>query len=373
MTSTLDLVFEGGGAKGIAFSGALQELEARKIRIGRLMGTSAGAISATLLAAGYRSADVARIVTEKLPNGSPRFATFMDVPASFDEKTINKSLSRTLFDSIDVPFVPKKYEERIDKEIINRLMTLPAYRQLFSFVERGGLFAGDKFREWLGEKLDAGGRGLSAANMADFNRMTGKDLSVVASDTIGQEMLVLNHRTAPKLPVVWAVRMSMSLPFLWQEVRWDPAWGLYRGRDLTGHTIVDGGALSNFPIEYFLGNSPEIRRVMGATSGPRHVLGLLIDETLPVPGSVEVRSGTAKRKKKGLDEEWLVVVNRIGALINTLTSARDNVALRTYAKNICRLPAKGYGTTEFGMSENRVKALVRAGRTATRLYFDAQI
>ncbi len=44
-----DLVFEGGGAKGMVFVGAMQEFEARGHKCGRLLGTSAGAITATLL------------------------------------------------------------------------------------------------------------------------------------------------------------------------------------------------------------------------------------------------------------------------------------------------------------------------------------
>jgi predicted acylesterase/phospholipase RssA len=45
-----DLVFEGGGAKGIVFVGAVQEFEALGHTADRLLGTSAGAITATLLA-----------------------------------------------------------------------------------------------------------------------------------------------------------------------------------------------------------------------------------------------------------------------------------------------------------------------------------
>ena len=36
-----DMVFEGGGAKGMVFVGALKELEARGITSARLLGTSA--------------------------------------------------------------------------------------------------------------------------------------------------------------------------------------------------------------------------------------------------------------------------------------------------------------------------------------------
>ena len=51
--ATFDMVFEGGGAKGTAFVGALEVLFAAGHKHRRLVGTSAGAITATLLGAGY--------------------------------------------------------------------------------------------------------------------------------------------------------------------------------------------------------------------------------------------------------------------------------------------------------------------------------
>ena len=53
-----DLVFEGGGAKGMVFVGALQELEARGHSPARLLGTSAGSIMSTFLAAGYDATEM---------------------------------------------------------------------------------------------------------------------------------------------------------------------------------------------------------------------------------------------------------------------------------------------------------------------------
>ena len=52
-----DLVFEGGGAKGLAFVGALQAFERRGHTPRRVLGTSAGSIVAVLVAAGYNAAE----------------------------------------------------------------------------------------------------------------------------------------------------------------------------------------------------------------------------------------------------------------------------------------------------------------------------
>src|SRR5437763_7733470 len=68
----VDLVLEGGGVKGIALVGALSILEERGFLPQNLAGTSAGAIVATLYAAGYKASELRDII------GSLKFDNFMD-------------------------------------------------------------------------------------------------------------------------------------------------------------------------------------------------------------------------------------------------------------------------------------------------------
>ncbi|HEU4690343.1 MAG TPA: patatin-like phospholipase family protein, partial [Vicinamibacterales bacterium] len=186
------------------------------------------------------------------------------------------------------------------------------------------------------------------------------DLSLVATDTTNQEMLVLNHRTAPDVPIVMAVRMSMSIPFVWREVEWKAAWGKYMGRDKTGSLIVDGGVLSNFAIDLIATDNPRARQFMGENTDPTRSLnmGLLIDETIDVPGV----QGKPEKPSR------LATVQRIQRLVDTMTGARDDALIREYQDQVCRLPAKGYGTTEFDMHEEKLNALVNAGREAMRAH-----
>src|SRR5690348_4877592 len=58
----VDLVLEGGGVRGIALVGDLSVLEEHGYKPHNSAGTSAGAIVATLLAAGYTSAELAEII-----------------------------------------------------------------------------------------------------------------------------------------------------------------------------------------------------------------------------------------------------------------------------------------------------------------------
>src|SRR5438270_1735066 len=266
---TYDLVFEGGGAKGSVFVGALEEFFGAGLKPRRLIGTSAGAITAALMAAGYAPEEMLAAVNEKLEDGvTPRFASFMDPPeaSDFSEDEIKNSATMEAFEEIPLP-----NWFHLDEYLIHVFMKGPHYRQLFSFNECGGFFTGKKFLVWVREKLSAKGvpEGATLAEMFDLK---GVDLSLVATDTTDVEMLVLNHRTAPGVPVEWAVRMSMSIPFVWREVVWQKEWGQYRRGDKLksegggGNVIVDGGVLSNFPVHLIADALPaELQDIMGYT------------------------------------------------------------------------------------------------------------
>ena len=369
-----DLVFEGGGAKGIVFVGAMQAFEAGNHTFRRLIGTSAGAITATLLAAGYDAEGFKRVMSQKLPDGQARFTSFMDVPKDFDESSIENSLSYQILADIDFPYVPDAIEKHVDRLVISALMQVPVYRNIFSMIERGGWFAGDEFMVWFRENLNADGRNLANATLAQFHQQyPSSELTVIAADTAGNERLILNHRTAPDCPVVAAVRMSMSIPFIWQEVTWQSEWGLYRGRDITGHTIVDGGLLSNFAIDLLVSKDPDIQEIMNTADGDVNPLGFLIDEKIPVPNAepppAPEESAIGKALSK-VDVQQLKTVQRITRLVDTLTGSTTSYVIRSHIHRVCNLPAGGYGTTEFGMSDQRLGALVDIGRKTMGDFLD---
>jgi predicted acylesterase/phospholipase RssA len=362
-----DMVFEGGGAKGMVFVGACEELFGRGHSFNRLLGTSAGAITAALLAAGYTPAEMMEALTEK-EGGKSVFSGFMGVPPPFTEKELSDGAVARLLEGVKFNFLFDSWEKKLDSVLIKGLAGSERFRHVMALVERGGWFAADRFVAWLRRKLDSGPwqggtRAFSGATLADFHARTNVELSLVASDTSDGRMLVLNHRTAPDCPIVWAVRMSMSIPLVWDEVIWQSGWGQYLGRDIAGHAIVDGGVLSNFPIELFISDEAHVTRIMGP-KGDSPVLGLLIDERLPVPGSkgwfvtVDIEPGE------------LATVQRLQRLVDTATGAHDKMVIEEYSHLVAHMPAQGYGTTEFDMSDERRTALVDAGRVAMALYFD---
>jgi len=362
-----DLVFEGGGAKGMVFVGAMQEFEAQEHTYGRLLGTSAGAITAALLAVGYNAQEMLDALNEKEGEHSV-FAGFMGEPAPFSEAEVRNSATMDLLRKVDIPLLPDFLENKLDEALVGMLAGQPALRHIFSLIERGGWYSADSFLTWMQRKLDEGmfkgkPRAFSAMTLAQLYAVTQTDLSLIASDITDGSLLALNHRTAPDCPVVWAVRMSMNIPLLWQEVIWLPEWGRYRGKSVAGHAIVDGGMLSNFPMELFVSKLPSVTAVMGDTVSEQ-VLGLLIDESAPVPGA----EAPAPPDAQALALGSLQTVQRLMNLVNTMMQAHDKMVIDAFSRSVLRLPAQGYGTTEFDMTDERREMLVKAGRDMMQRY-----
>ncbi|MBE2233114.1 MAG: patatin-like phospholipase family protein [Anaerolinea sp.] len=368
----VDLVFEGGGAKGMVLIGALEVLFGAGYSPGRLLGTSAGAITALALAAGYTIPELNAALSEKDEQGKPIFTTFLGDPPVLDAAAIGRSAIRTLLAEINMSLVWDPVEKRLDDRIVNHLAGSVWGRHLFSFLELGGLFSAECFISWATEKLNSGEvngtpRRFGDLTLKEFFDQTQVELTLVAADTTWSRALWLNHRTAPDCPVVYAARMSMSVPFIWPEIEWQEEWGSYHTWnpatrqlepiDIAGHMVVDGGVLSNFPIALFLADSPDVTAVVGQAT-TRNVLGLLIDESLQVPNRPERQNTFPPFLSK------LSFVDRLKRLVNTATGAHDNLAKALYKANVVRLPAGGYETTQFGMSDKEREALVNAGREA---------
>lgn len=360
-----DLVLAGGGAKGIVHCGALQALEARGCGYRRLVGVSAGAITAAFVAAGFSADEILAAISEKNAEGKIILADFLDVPEGFDEEALQDSVINAWLSDLSLPLVSEPHAEKLKRSTLNWLLNRASFRKIFSFIQFGGLYTGERFMTWFQKKLDEKSPGLGRATLSEFNRTTGAEFTAITADATDGVMLQLNHRTTPDLPVVWAVRMSMSIPFVYQEVIWRKEWGLFDGQDITGHAMVDGGISSNLPIDLLLTHNPEVMRIMGGEPNPSQVIGLYIDANIPVPGADQFppkEPPPDKRLQPG--EQWQPLVDRINRLFNTAIRSRDNLEIRLHPDNVCHLPAGGYDTMEFDMSEERMRLLVAAGRMA---------
>ena len=315
--SHADLVFEGGGVKGIGLAGALATLEEREYRPQNIAGTSAGAITAALLSAGYSAAELREIII------TLDYRQFQD----------------------------RAWEDKV-----------PLVERSLSMLLNLGLYEGDRFLEWMRERLEAKGvrtfADLVHDEFADDPRYRSR-LQVIASDVTTRELLVL-PRDARKLgiepdelDVALAVRMSMSIPVFFEPVRIEnPETG-------QTHVIVDGGMLSNFPVWLFDCEDGDV------PDWP--TFGLLLVEPKP-----ELPIGARLPKAKMTGRGPGAVVDYVKALAQTMMEAHDRlyVAQANYARTI-PIPTLGVGTTEFDLSRERALALYDSGRWAAEKFLKA--
>ncbi|HWE71282.1 MAG TPA: patatin-like phospholipase family protein [Acidimicrobiales bacterium] len=223
-----DLVLEGGGVKGIGVVGAMLVLEEAGYRFPRIAGTSSGAIAAALAAALQRSGR-------------------------------SLSLLRDYMGAVD-------YTRFEDKSLIRRLSgTLGSAAHLLLDM---GLYSGDYLDEWLSPIL----ADLGITTFGELEILPGEDPGASIPEGQRYRLLVLasdiTRRTLVRMPwdypiyglppgdqsIVAAVRASISIPFFFQPVRMktrpstSPEYGTWPGGTVT---LVDGGMLSNFPIQSF--------------------------------------------------------------------------------------------------------------------------
>jgi NTE family protein len=361
MAKLCDGVFEGGGAKGGAFVGALEAMEKHDLWFQRVAGTSAGSIVAALVAAGYQAGSGSGTTIKDLLFTTP-FEKFKDAPREqdFSEQDREESYLYKVFEKVDLPWIPERFEKAVDKQIFTALCKSEHFRYIFNFIERGGLYAGEYFRQWINEKIVAQLQGKGPLDpFPTFQQMfaiTGISLSVVASDTTNQQFLVFNEQRTPTVRVADAVRMSMSIPFFFSSVTYQ------------GSEVVDGGLLSNFPMFLFLEANPYLTNTPEDLARP--TIGFLLDETQGPP-PVEARAEGSKEKGIITDLSELKTLKRIHSLIDTMMVAHDKMAIE-HSDQVVRIGVKGYQTTQFELSDAQRKDLAGRGWDATVAFLQRQ-
>lgn len=190
-------VFEGGGVLGIGHIGAVWEMEQEGFRFADLAGSSAGAVVAALLAAGYHSREL-----------------------------------RNEMNSLD-------YQKLKGRDFIDHFGTLG---KLCSIILHFGIYDLDYLEQWVGGLLEQKG----IRTFGDLKK-TGRTLKITASDLTARHLLILPDDFAQlgicpdDFSIALAVRMSAGIPIFFEPVRLKDQ----KGRE---HLIADGGLLSNFPI-----------------------------------------------------------------------------------------------------------------------------
>lgn len=310
-----DLVLEGGGVKGLALVGALKVLEEAGYEFPRVGGTSAGAIVGSLIAAGVSADDLRTIMLET------NFSDFMD-------KGTIQSYTGHLGTGYGLWFEQGMYKGDFFLDYIRNLL------------KDAGV---DTFDQLEVESDDNASLPVQARHR----------LVVMASDIRRNELVRLPwdlqrlYQIDPDdLSVASAVRASMAIPFFFRPFYMRR--GGRKGR-AARHTLVDGGMLSNFPIDVF--DRKDGKAPRWPTFGMK--LSARVEDKTP-EGSEDIDGS----------------IDQVKAMIKTMTSFHDSLHVGTDAviDRTIFIDNLGVSSVDFELDRDTQDALYESGQEAARRF-----
>lgn len=200
------LIFEGGGAAGIAHVGAIEIFEEKGLLndVEYLVGSSAGAIISGALACGAKAADLQRILFKT------SFNQFRDDSTGY-------------------------------------------FRDIYRLFFKYGWYKGDEMEKWYCTTLIS----LGVDPKITFSQVLekfGKYLVITVTDVNTGKTIYHNPDNSPDMEIKIAVRRSSSLPIFFKA---DSEYLMTKVLE-DGHVVeksiehyfTDGGLLANYPIDY---------------------------------------------------------------------------------------------------------------------------
>ncbi|WKG04611.1 patatin-like phospholipase family protein [Mycolicibacterium sp. HK-90] len=309
-----DLVLSGGGVKGIGLVGAVAALRDAGYAVGRISGTSAGSLVGAVVAAATHG--------DPLPSEQLREL------------------------ALSVPY--RKFR---DSGPVERI---PVLGTAWGLLRETGIYRGDFAYDWIRSELkNLGVKTFGDLAVADEDLLPERRyrLVVTVTDvTTGQLVrLPWDYRRVYGLDpdeqlVADAVRASMAIPFLFHPVTLESAEG-------QPCTLVDGGVLSNFPIDSF--DRPDAAEPRWPT------FGVTVVPYLPAPSAQQLIPGLGML---GCGEPTF-----LEKLITAMLVGHDQAHLsQPWVKvRAIQVDSTDVGVLDFDITRNEAEALYNKGYAAT--------
>jgi len=315
-----NLVFEGGGVKGIAYIGAMQVLEEKGIlhSIRRVGGTSVGAINALLFTLGFNNNEQRKVLWQL------DFNNFLD--ASW--------------------LIPN----------------------IIRILNRYGWYKGDYFREWV-SKLIEEKTGTPNTTFRDLREAKKPDFYVYGTNLSTHFSEVFSVEHSPDMRLADAVRISMSLPLFFTAIR-----------NTRNDVYVDGGLLNNYPVKLFDREKYVVREKRKTDYYEKQNASFLREhpESSPYVYNKETLGFRLDSKEEiagfRYNEPQVDKIDHffeyIEALIKTVLDSQSNTHLHgdDWQRTIY-IDTLGVSTTNFSLSDDMKRALEESGRSGADEYF----
>ena len=414
MASTMDqlrnrytyLALEGGGGKGAAYVGALKVLEDRGFirfldptnfqrkrldpsRIKGVAGTSAGAITACLLAAGFGSRELEMVVKSGIAD------QFIDDPKVMRCPVIRvagktpgpialvdnaKGLGLRILGRVGKFLVERDSTivavlEQVIKAVISRKLGAMGtkvarhFDEYFdSFLWDMGLFTGEGIRDFLDKFLEAK-TGEKNVTFAKLFQRTQVHLKVAGVCLNTAEVIWFDHLGPWKnLPVADGVRISMSIPGAFKPIAIDFKKLESPGIDLEGALLfVDGGVLNNLPLHAFDDGGPGAAKTL--TMAEALLFGSQVTPQKQVrPLNEHVLALRLTNPADMIPSFYGTGLAMLGGVMNALLAQAETNQVRSSeeAEQTIDLDTSGLSTLEFTVGEDDLAKVTErsAGITA---------
>ena len=197
-----NLAIKGGGVKGVAYVGAIEELDKARLfsKIERVSGTSAGALLAFMICAGYDVGEIKHLMMNEID-----FKKF-----------------KTGWNPIRILSGYGLYSGKYILDFVHRLLKeSPINKNISPALQ---LTANSTFR--------------------DMKNAGCKHLYVFACNTSMHDVTEFSADKTPHVLVAEAIRASMSIPYFFK------AWK-FSDNNPNDHIYIDGGVVYNYPLTFF--------------------------------------------------------------------------------------------------------------------------
>ncbi len=323
-----NLIFEGGGVKGIAYVGAMRILEQRGAlqNIVRVGGASAGAINALIFALGYDLLEQNEIMR------STDFKKFMD-------------------DSFGI------------------------IRDIRRLAKHFGWYKGDFFSSWVANLIEEK-LGDRKATFNDLAHAGNPDLYVIGTNLSTGYAEVFSKERHGGMALADALRISMSIPLFFAAVR----------NSANDDVYVDGGVIRNYPIKLFdrdryidTSNESNATRLtdyynrenaLFSLRSPgrslyiynRQTLGLRLDKS----EEIGLFRYNEPPKHKRINNFTKYALALIGAIMNV--QQNQHLHSDDWQRTIY-IDTLDVETTDFDLADEKMDALVQSGINGAETYF----
>ena len=336
-------ILEGGGAKGLAHIGALHAVEERNIRFIGIAGTSAGALVAALVAAGYTApelfdanslsgvfnVDFIRLLGRRRWQMLQIFRKLLKI---WNYHWLIRVLVSLLVLMSLLGFLLWLPKYLLAVLVVTTIALILLLNRLLGSL---GIFSTHKFEEWLNRQLQQKLFPAEAGRIVTFEDLP-VSLQIIATDLTNRKIVVFNREKYPQCVVAKAVGASIAIP------------GVFRPPEINNMILVDGGVLSNFPAWVF-DDDRERQKEIVPTFGFR---------LTSVPSAVEASAG-----------KWKTLLGYAAAFFKT-TLFGDSVLEVREIEDLNLIPIRVTADTlDFDLNVKDKLALWNAGLVAAGDFF----